>query len=325
MKLVFKILISTSILGLIIWKMGGLREVTGLIVSIDPRYVLLILLINTADRALMTFKWVWLLRGRSVYLPFFKGMKIYCASMVWGIFLPSTIGADAIRAFSTSRTGLDSNEIIASIIIERITGFLSALLLGMLSFILISQLSNLGPRFDPVFWLGGFMLACATFIFISSFSQKAFDLIHGHLLFRFQHTRVMQRFRQFHLTYREYRNDKLKLATFFGLTFGEQLMPIFHSWLIALGLGVKVNILFFVAALPLAILISRLPISIDGLGVFEGVFILLMSMAGVTTMEAVAIAFTGRILQTISWLPWWIAYVIGSGTMKPPRPILDEK
>jgi hypothetical protein len=63
---------------------------------------------------------------------------------------------------------------------------------------------------------------------------------------------------------------------------------------------------------------------INGLGVFEGVFILLMSFGGVSAAEAVSIAVTGRLLETVSFLPWWLAYVIDDGTIQPPMPLQDR-
>jgi glycosyltransferase 2 family protein len=59
------------------------------------------------------------------------------------------------------------------------------------------------------------------------------------------------------------------------LTFGQQLLGVIVTWLTARGLGVDVGLLFMAGILPLTLLISRLPVSINGLGVFEGVFILL--------------------------------------------------
>jgi len=129
----------------------------------------------------------------------------------------------------------------------------------------------------------------------------------------------MRRLHQFHSTYIAYKNDKKNMVIFFILTFIEQFMPIFDCWLIARGLGIDVGIAYIAGAVPLAMLISRLPISLDGIGVFEGVFILLMAFAGVTASEAVAISLAGRILQTASWLPWWMAYVGSTGEIRPPR------
>jgi uncharacterized protein (TIRG00374 family) len=325
MKLALKLVVTLILLGVIVWHLGGLEDVLGSVNRIDPRYIVLILLVNTADRAVMTFKWAWLLHGKGVHLPFFRGMRIYCASMVWGMFLPATMGADVIRAFSTSRLGLSGKEVVASIVIERMVGFLSALVFGLLSLIILSLLGSLDSRFDFVWWLGSATLIGATIVFAASFTQRAFDLVHGRILRRFWNNPVMARLRHLHETYRTYQDNKANLAIFFALTFGEQLMLIFLAWLIARGLGVEVGILYIAGAVPLAFLIARIPISIDGLGVFDGIFMLLMSFAGVRATEAIAICVVGRILQTASWLPWWLADVAANGSLIPPRALAEKR
>jgi uncharacterized protein (TIRG00374 family) len=301
--------------------MGGIGQVGLLLAGISPFYVFIVLLVYTLDRALMVFKWGRLLKSRGIHLPFFQGMKIYCASMVWGVFLPSTVGADAIRAYCTSRFGLDSHEVVSSIILERLIGFLSALLLGFLSFVLFSHIGNPVTQFKHIWWAGGVSLFVAVAAFAASFSQRAFHFFHDRLFGGFRDTRIMQRLHKFHSTYLSYKNDRKNLILFFGMTFGEQLMPILDSWLIARALGIHVGIAFIAGAVPLAMLISRLPVSIDGIGVFEGIFILLMAYAGVSASEAVAISLAGRVLQTLSWMPWWLAYVGGIGGIRAPNPL----
>lgn len=41
--------------------------------------------------------------------------------------------SDTIRAVSMARTGINANEVVASIVIERVFGFVSVLLLGLCS------------------------------------------------------------------------------------------------------------------------------------------------------------------------------------------------
>jgi uncharacterized protein (TIRG00374 family) len=320
MSLLLKVSVTAILLCVILWQLGGVGGVAAVMSRMHPGYVALVLLVNTADRALMTFKWVMLLRSRGVQLPFFYGMKIYCASMVWGTFLPATIGADVARAFSTTRIGLDSNVVVSSIIIERMIGFLSALFVGLLSLLLLSLYGSLDSRFDGAWSLGLMMLAAATALFAASLSQRAFRWIRGRFPSALKKVAIMQRLGQFHETYRSYSDDKKTLTQFFGLTLLEQLLPIVHSWLIARALGVEISLLFIAGVVPLTILISRIPISIDGLGVFEGIFIVLMSLAGVPPTEAIAISLVGRILQTVSWLPWWLAHVLETREFRVPRP-----
>jgi uncharacterized membrane protein YbhN (UPF0104 family) len=89
-------------------------------------------------------------------------------------------------------------------------------------------------------------------------------------------------------------------------------------------MGIDVGMLYFAVALPLALLVSRIPISIDGIGVFEGMFIVLMSIAGLSAAQAVAIAVVGRILQTAVLIPWWMAFVITHRDLRTPHPLGGE-
>jgi uncharacterized protein (TIRG00374 family) len=251
-------------------------------------------------------------------------MMVYCASAIWGLFLPTTVGSDAIRAYSTSRTGIDPKEVVASIIVERFIGFLSALVLAVLSLILLTHLGYLGDRVVFAWLLGGGMLLGAVFLFVVSVSERTFLLFHDKVLHGVKHRRIAQKLREFHDTYRSFAADRRNLFTFFGLTFGEQLLPILDTWLVARAMGIDVGVLYFAAALPLALLISRLPISIDGIGVFEGMFIVLMSLAGLSAAQAVAIAVVSRILGTITYIPWWFAYVISSRKLRGSHPLGEE-
>lgn len=312
-----RILLTLALVALIVWQVGGLGEIGAAMQQITLPSMVLVIVVLTLDRVLMTYKWGLLLRLQGLPLPLWRGVQVYCAAMIWGMFLPATVGADAVRAVSTARMGLPLGEVAASIVIERMLGFLSALVLALCSLTLLSRLGALEERFAPLWWIALALLTAALLAFSVSFSQRAYQLIHERLLRRFRETALMARLRRFHETYRAYRGHKTGMAVFFGLSFGEQLLPILQSWLIAVGMGIDVGLLYVAGAVPLALLIARIPVSIDGLGVYDGVFIVLMALAGVSPAESVAIALIGRILQIIAWLPWWAAHVLGSGSLRP--------
>jgi len=323
-KTAFKIILSICLIGAIVYMLGGIGEVDAQIRNINPAYVVLVVVMVVLDRGLMTYKWGLLLRSRGIHLPFFRGMMIYCASWVWGLFLPTTIGADAIRAYCTSRLGIDAREIVASIIVERFLGFLSALLLAVLSIFLLTHLGHLGDRVIFVWLVGGGILLGAAILFAVTVNQRFHDVFHDRILHVFRDRRFAIKLREFHETYMSFAVDRRNLAMFFALTFGEQLVPILNSWLISEGMGIDTGILYFAMALPLAMLVSRIPVSFDGLGVFEGVFILLMAQAGLTASQAVAIAIVGRILLTVTLIPWWMAYVMTQKNIRVSRPFGKE-
>jgi uncharacterized protein (TIRG00374 family) len=281
-----------------------------------PIYALWGLLISTGCRILMTYKWTLLLNGRGIHLPFFRGMTIYCASNVWGMFLPSTVGADAIRAISTSKAGLDSVEVVASIVMERIIGFLVALLLGLTGLYLLSFLGFVEPRFNFLWWVAGSVLVSLTVAFLISFSEAGFHLLHGRFLHSFRNIKIFRKIRQLHSTYQCYRHNKVILSGFFVLTVSEQLLRVLLTWALAKGLGIEIDLLFVAGVVPLTVIVSRIPVSINGWGVMDEAFILLLALAGVSAAEALALTLFTRLVQVVSWLPWWITEVLRSGRIR---------
>ena len=79
------------------------------------------------------------------------------------------------------------------------------------------------------------------------------------------------------------------------------------------------SLLFIAGALPLSLLIARLPLSIDGIGVFEGAFAAILLIAGVPESAAISIALLGRVVQIAAWLPWWLAHSLRARELGPPE------
>lgn len=114
------------------------------------------------------------------------------------------------------------------------------------------------------------------------------------------------------------------MAVFFMLTVAEQLLMAGCYALIALALQLDFNLIFLLAAVPLSILIARLPISIDGLGVYEGIFIGVMSLGGVHPDDSLALSLAARVFQIVVWLPWWLMLVAQTGALRPPTESLTS-
>src|SRR6185503_13968687 len=63
----------------------------------DPIWAVVALGAFLLDRVLMSFKWGLLLTIRGYRVTLTERLMVYCSSMMWGLALPSTVGADGIR------------------------------------------------------------------------------------------------------------------------------------------------------------------------------------------------------------------------------------
>ncbi|HJS73453.1 MAG TPA: flippase-like domain-containing protein, partial [Vicinamibacteria bacterium] len=99
----------------------------------DLLLVALTLLAVLADRVLMAFRWMKLVEALSVHAARSKLFKIFFLSTFFGSFLPSGVGGEAVRAISFSKLTSKGIESVASVVLDRLIGFLSMLLTGLLS------------------------------------------------------------------------------------------------------------------------------------------------------------------------------------------------
>ena len=294
------------------------REVVHILQRFDTTYLVFAIVVVTLDRMLMTFKWTLLLRAQGYRLPLFQGVTIYCTSMVWGLALPTTVGADAIRAVMVTRRGFNGTDVVTSIVIERMVGFVLALALGLVSLTILRAIGVLDARFDRAIWLGLAMLAGVTTLLVAALDERLVTKVVARLPGAVRSSKVMHYLERFAAAYRSLGSARGTIAKFGALTVLEQVFSVVFPWALAQGLGVPVDLLLMLGVLPISTLISRLPISFDGLGVFEAVFVGLLVLAGIDAAAALAIAISGRVIQLLAFLPWWFVHVAQAG-LRPPQ------
>jgi hypothetical protein len=106
-----------------------------------------------------------------------------------------------------------------------------------------------------------------------------------------------------HVSYVAYLSSPGVVVTFALLTMVEYLLILVATYVVALALRIEVGPLGFGAALALATLLARLPIAIDGLGMFEGSLIGLLLVVGVGPADSLALAIATRLLVLLVCAP----------------------
>jgi uncharacterized protein (TIRG00374 family) len=295
-----------------------IRVVAGTLTRCDPSWALIAVAALTVDRVLMSYKWGLLLAIRGYSIGLVRQLMVYCSAMMWGLALPSTVGADGIRVVLVRRFGVRVDDTLATILVERGIGFVSALLTALLGVLILRTQIALSPTFDTLLLLGGLALLGAIAIVLFSFSDRALDWMLRLIPRRFAEARITQLFKRLHAAYKSLGVDLPRLFLFSTLTFLEQILMIACYGLTAVALGIEFNAMFLFAAVPLAILISRLPVSIDGIGVYEGIFIGIMTLGGVRAEDSLAISLAMRALQIAVWFPWWLLMALNTKNLRPP-------
>lgn len=309
-KFVFKLLLGLGLLALLLF-LVDFKEVWKALAKLNPWYLLPVAVLFYLDRGLMAYKWRPLLQALNVRVPLFALIRIYLTASVAGIFLLTNYGGDVFRVYSLSRYRVDVKEVLASIVVERVIGFLcmmafAAISLGIAFFLLKDSRAQFGGVL--LLWVGGAIIVTVVVTGILVFFTKWIGKLSG-LLSRFSYLEKLIRI--FTISY-ELRTRHRTLAIVSAWTFLEQMFPIIATFLIVRALNIDAPFLELMAIIPLIVFILRMPITFEGFGVQEGLYIGLFGLLDVSVGEALVLSSVTRVVYLLCALPWGIHYFFSS-------------
>ncbi len=303
-RLAARIALSIGLL-LLIFLFVDLGEMVTRLRAVDPWLFLVLLALLTADRFLMAFKWLLLVRVQELRLTFPQALRAYYISSFAGMFLPMTVGADIIRAMAVRRAG-STPRILATIALERGLGAVSQILLAALSLSMIIVLGlDLG--------VSNLQLAVIiTFLLVILLASLPFSFWLAERVARALETRgsLARKAAELADAYAESRHHRRVIWTFLLLTVIEGFFPIAWYWVAALALGLDLPFILFVATIPIVFMVARLPISLGGMGVLEGSFVVLAGLLGIAAYDAFSIVILCRLAELLALLPGAVAYLM---------------
>lgn len=305
--LIGKLLISFGLIYFLISKIGG-RIIIDHVSRLNP------LIFITACGAYLFMIWLSSVRWNLLIPRKIKTAKLFSIYMIGSFFntyMPGIIGGDAVKAYYLSKElkslGVEGNSpthelsiAIASVFMDRYIGFTAILFISMAAFPLaFAYLDG-----TPVRWLMPIVLVVFTGGSIVIFKFRIGERIK--FLFRV--------YEYFHLYSRK--RDVLLKAFIYSVIL--QGLNIGVVYFLSRGLSLEISFFHIVVFLPIIILISFIPVSISGIGLREGAFIILLGTAGVSPEMSVALS-----------LVWFLSYVIASlvGLFEYLRlkPVLDRQ
>lgn len=262
-------------------------------------YIVLTVMLVNLDRILMAYKWNILLQVKGIALSFGEVVRSYYIGTFWGIFLPSSVGGDVVRAYRVSRQTNNTKEIVSSVIIERLLGMISMFLMGILSAGLFVMLVRPGNWMIVASLLVSFFLFMGlVFLSFNTRSVKWFDQ-----QFRFHKKGWIGKLAEIYSAYQAYQNHRRPMLRFLLWSLLEQCVPIVCVFFVSQALNLNIPFWSFIIFVPVIIGISKLPVSIDGFGVREGLFVYFFFFVGVTGSSAFLLGFIAHIVAMVSVLP----------------------
>lgn len=239
-----------------------------------------------ANTLLNSWKWSLLLEADGVKIPLRGLVCSHLIGTFFNLFLPSSIGGDAYRVVDVGRRGGSGAKSFAAVFGERLAGFLALAVWGLaFSAVGWRHLTDKRILWCPVavFALMGAMVALVV--------QQRLLLAMWEGLGGRRLTKLDAFLRNFLASIAHYREQPAVVARVFGLSMVFQMIAITTIWSISKLLGWTVPFSLFCIFVPLITLGEALPISIFGIGVRDGLYVLFFTGgAGVPREESLVLA-----------------------------------
>ena len=264
--------------------------------------VFLAVLVVLLDRVWMGSKWRILLKAQGIRVSYFECVRSYFVASFVGVALPTSVGSDLVRLMSLSVEEGERGKVAASIVVEKLLAMLAMLTLVCLCIFLLAMTSTV-PLWRYFFMATG-VLTLLLLLFL--FSLKFFPLEK----LKQREGRFFKMIVKVVLAYQQFRFYKKSMLIFFAVTFLEQMVPFVFNYILALAFQLPFNFLGYFAVVPIIYLVARIPISVDAIGVLEGLFVLLFPLVGLSKTDSLLLALSGRAATTIGHLFGGIFYFL---------------
>ncbi|MCX5706326.1 MAG: lysylphosphatidylglycerol synthase transmembrane domain-containing protein [Candidatus Omnitrophica bacterium] len=234
---------------------------------------------------LCLLRWEMLLKAVKIHLPLKRIIISFAGGVFFSLFLPSTIGGDFMRSIDLATHTQRPKEVIATVFLDRLSGYIGLVILTLLA---VSFGWNLVQDSSILISLG-IIVAILFIILIVLFNTFIYAKINK-LLLSPNAGRLRDAIKNLHEEIHVFRHKKRVILNNLFLSLIVQAIPPLTFYIIALSLGIKMNIIYFFVFLPIIGAITLLPISIGGLGLRDATTIYFFAKVGVSKDLAFAMS-----------------------------------
>lgn len=249
-------------------------------------------LLTAVNLSLMAYRWFLLLRSRGFHVSYIESFKLFMIGIFFNYAIPGSIGGDVVKGYYLTQDFPDRKmEGAMSVVVDRILGLYSMVLLALASLILggrdmwvDQKLMSISVVIIVLFGLMSLFLATA-------FSQRlsewfAFERILGRFPGGAGLIKALQAVRAFG-------RSKVTILQSIGLSSIAQLVSVLFMMLVGQALGESIPFATYLFAVPLGFIFASIPVAPAGLGVGQVAFLMLFqlhmgreSMIGQTAITA---------------------------------------
>jgi hypothetical protein len=260
--------------------------------------------------------WRWKQAAVAVHLHVGLGplTRDYFAGQFVSNALPTTIGGDVLRIARLSKYTGKTEPSAASVVIERMTGWIVLPALTVIGFLLAPRLASLGR--------GPLLALAIAAVTLGGLLAVLYAASHPLVGGRYADRDGWQRFiHSVHLGVVELRTNPAQAGRILAVAFLYQAILVVAAWMAARVIDIpQLGLREMIALFPAIAIAQVLPISIGGIGVRESLFVVFLQALGTVNPEpkAVSLGILLYLLTLVASLPGALTFVTGVRAEETP-------
>ncbi|OKY77401.1 MAG: putative flippase AglD2 [Candidatus Methanohalarchaeum thermophilum] len=294
-KTISKFVISFTLIAVLLYK-TDISKIISQLKNIKITFFVLALFLSFIGLVISAKKWQILLKAKGENQKLLKVFKHYYIGAFSNLFLPSTIGGDAVKATTISKDLNNKEEGFSSVFMERYTGLISLIMISSFGFTYSYEL--LGKKILTAFILVLVLFGTITFLALSEKSQKILNFLPSKLPLN-----LREKILNLHFSIREYKDQKKAILYSIIVSIFFHVIKILYVFVLALALGIEIPILFLIVMVPVSQIILFLPISIQGIGVRETLYVSFLNEIGLPASTSLSLSLLIEITIIIKNIP----------------------
>jgi uncharacterized membrane protein YbhN (UPF0104 family) len=286
-------LLTIAVLALLVSRID-LRDTAAALSRLNLPIAGVVLLLVAADRAVMIWRWIILLRARGTAITASSAASIYLVSSFVGGY--TALAGDAARAYTLSRRTEQGHEAVASVAVDRLLGLLAILVIALIGIALAG--ANMAENSIGVF-------AAVTVVIGAGATAVLYAdrWIRIALPDAWHQTTAGGRALGLADALGAYRGHRPALVAVSILSIGVQLLRVLQAYLLGVAIGIDVPFSYYLLFMPAGLIALMMPISLAGFGAPQGLIVWLLRPRGVPEADALALSTLIVLSGIVSNLP----------------------
>ena len=248
-------------------------------------------------------------------LPWRYLLRLYLIGSFFSLFLPTSVGGDGVRALATARSTKRAGHATASVLIDRGFGMMAALAYAALGYLLVPHaMVSLGDR--AVRWHGPGLTGVAVALAVAGAGlvmASRSERIRAFCADGAAAMVVLSRYPR-----------RVALAS--ALAIVSQGLIILLWYTLAVGVNFALPVSLFLWAVPLVSVGALLPVTLSGLGVREGIWLVLLGSSGIPAADIVTFSLLYFVCTLLVGIAGGVLFVsLGVGVRVAGRKSRDDR